>query len=88
MLKGALLGVVLLALMASSIALVDSRHESRRQFMELSKLERERDQLDVEFGKLKIEQAMLADTYRIEMEAGARLNLRFPDPVQMEMVER
>jgi cell division protein FtsL len=86
--RAALLLVVLTALVASALALIDTRQESRRQFGELTRLERERDRLEVEYGKLKIQQAMLADTQRIELEAAARVRLQFPDAARVEMIER
>lgn len=88
MIKGIALALVMLALVGACIALIDARQESRRQFITLTLLERERDQLEVEYGKLKIQQAMLADTNRIEVEAFAKLKLTFPDPAKVQMVER
>jgi len=88
MIKAFLTLALLVGLIVSSVALVDARQEGRVQFIALSKLERERDQLDVEYGKLKIQQAMLTDTNRIEVEAAEKLKLAFPDPAKVEMIER
>lgn len=81
--------IALFALLAASaIAVVYARHESRRLFVELSALDAERDELNIEFGRLQLEQATWADTHRIETLARTELGLRFPDPAQLRVIER
>jgi cell division protein FtsL len=46
--------------------------------VELQSLERERDSLDVEWGKLQLEQSTWATHERIESLARKRLGLRLP----------
>ncbi|WP_255505402.1 cell division protein FtsL [Alkalisalibacterium limincola] len=71
--------VLVAATMASAIAVVHARHEHRLQFIELTRLERERDELDIEFGRLQLEQATWADTARIEEVARNRLKMVTPE---------
>ncbi len=75
-----LVPVVLLAgaVIASAVAVVERKNESRRLFVELQQLERERDQLDVEWGRLRLEQGAWATHGRIEQVARERLDLVLP----------
>lgn len=71
-------GVLLLGTVGSAIGVVYTRHQHRQHFIELSRLERERDELNIEFGRLQLEQATWADAGRIEQVATGQLGMRFP----------
>lgn len=73
-----LLAVLLLANVATALTLVRDRHEHRLQFMALSKLEKARDDLNIEFGRLQLEQATWAESNRVDQVARARLGMLFP----------
>ena len=73
-----LMTVLVLANVATALALVRDRHEHRLQFIELSKLEKARDELNIEFGRLQLEQATWAESNRVDQVAGARLEMLFP----------
>ena len=74
-----LCGLLALAVVGSAIAVVVARHESRRSFTELEMLVAERDQLNIDWGRLQLEQATWADPNRIEKMALQELGLVFPD---------
>ena len=75
-----LLLVVLLACsIASAIGVVYMRYQHRQLFVQLSKLERERDELDIEFGRLQLEQATWAESNRVDQIARGRLGMKFPE---------
>ncbi|ROR29677.1 cell division protein FtsL [Inmirania thermothiophila] len=74
------------AVAASALAVVWSRHESRRLFAELQGLEQRRDALQVEWGRLQIEQATWAADGRIETIASGRLGMRLPAPDEIVIV--
>lgn len=65
-------------LLLSAVALVFVQHRHRALYVELQSLERERDSLDVEWGKLQLEQSTWATHERIESLARNRLGLRVP----------
>ena len=65
-------------LVLSGVALVHVKHRHRALYVELQSLERERDSLDVEWGKLQLEQSTWATHERIESLARKRLGLRLP----------
>lgn len=72
------LGVLLVMVVSSAVAVVYARHESRRQFVDLQQLSRERDELDIEWGRLQLEQGAWSSHGRIERIAREKLNMRLP----------
>jgi cell division protein FtsL len=82
------ISVLLLAVMASAIAVVWARHQGRVSFVELTRLQNERDALNVEFGRLELEQATWAAPGRVEQIARSQLGMINPAPAQVEMVHQ
>jgi len=74
-----LIAVLLVANVASAIGVIYARHRHRQLFVELSRLERSRDELNVEFGRLQLEQATVAESTRIDQIARVRLGMKFPE---------
>ncbi|MFB3067296.1 MAG: cell division protein FtsL, partial [Planctomycetota bacterium] len=74
------------ALFVSAVALVYVQHYRRMQFVELRKLERERDAMQVEWGQLKLEQSTWATHERIERLALDKLDLRIPTAAEVVLV--
>ena len=74
-----LLVVLLLATIASAIGVVYSRHRHRQLFVELTRLEHARDELNIEFGRLQLEQATWAQANRIDQVARQKLGMKFPE---------
>ena len=81
--RNVFLSLLLLATIASAIALVYAIQQSRLAFIELSKLGNERDDLNFEFGRLQLEQATWAETNRIEQVASERLGMSFPATAEL-----
>lgn len=82
------LALLLIAVIGSAISVVYARQESRRMFVELTRLSNERDDLNFEFGRLQIEQATLAETSRIEQIARTQLGLVAPGPADTVVIKR
>lgn len=78
--------LLLAATIASAIAVVQAKHRHRLAFVELSRLEAERDELNIEFGRLQLEQATWAETSRVEQLARDRLGMVFPTSEQVRVV--
>ena len=72
----------------SALALVYTKHESRKLFVELEALTNERDELNIEWGQLQIEQSTWATHGRIEQVAADKLSLVRPDPDDVYVIER
>lgn len=71
--------MLLAVVCASAVAMVESKHHSRGLFVELQQLERERDALNVDWGRLRLEQGTHATHGSIEQRAREERGLRQPD---------
>ena len=74
-----LIAVLLVASIATAIGVVYARHQHRLLFVELSRLEKARDELNIEFGRLQLEQATVAESNRIDQVARLRLGMNCPE---------
>lgn len=72
----------------SAMALIYTKHESRKLFVELEQLTNERDKLNIEWGQLQIEQSTWANHARIEQVATDDLSLLRPQPTEIYVIER
>jgi cell division protein FtsL len=70
--------VLILANLATAIGVVYARHEHRQLFVAFKRLERERDELNIDFGRLQLEQATWAESNRIDQVARNKLGMAFP----------
>ena len=80
--KNQVLLIVLLtgAILASGTGLVYTQHANRQLFIQMQKLQTERDNLEIEWELLQLEQSTLVTNIAIEEEARTRLNMLTPDP--------
>ena len=70
-----LVPVLLLLVVLSALAVVYSKHQSRKLFVELNSLQKTRDAMEVEWGQLQLEQSTWATSGRIEKLARQRLQM-------------
>jgi len=70
-------GLLLLvfAVIASSISVVYAKHQGRKLFIELQSLGDERDNMDIEWGQLQLEQSTLTTQGKVESAARKRLGM-------------
>lgn len=83
----ALTGLLCLVLL-TALGVVWTRHESRVLFVQLTSLQNQRDDLNVEYGRLELEQATWAEPRRIDEEARAKLGMVAPAPADIQLVRR
>ena len=83
-----LLVIFAIVCVISAIALVYTKHESRNLFVELEQLTTERDELNIEWGQLQIEQSTWATHARIERVAMEELSLKRPNATEIYLIER
>ena len=83
-----LLGMPLLwlAVLASAVAVVRARHESRTLFVELERLSAERDALNIEWGQQQLEQSAWSNHAFVERVAVERGRMVFPKPGEVRIV--
>ena len=80
--------LVFVATIASAIGVVQVRHEGRQRYIEVRSLLAERDELNVEYGRMQLEQATWAEMSRVERMAREELGLVPPDPKAITVVRR
>jgi len=73
-----LLVVLFVAVIFVAIKTVAHRHEARAQFVELQKLEKERDKLAAQWSRLKLEQSTMLNQVRVERLARWDLKMQMP----------
>lgn len=78
--------ILLMCALALAIVVVEMRHEARTHFARLQALQAERDALNVEWGRLLLEEGAWSQHRRIEATARARLNMDLPDPRAIRVV--
>jgi cell division protein FtsL len=74
-----LLVVLILANVATAVGVVHARQQHRNAYVELNALTTARDELNIEFSRLQLEQATWSEPNRIEQVATERLGMQFPE---------
>jgi cell division protein FtsL len=75
--------VLILANLISAIGVVHARYRHRQLFVELSRLEKSRDEINIEFSRLQLEQATWAESNRVDQIARTRLGMKTPEPADI-----
>jgi len=71
--------ILLIITFVSAISVVYVKHYNRKLFVEVQQLEKQRDNMEVEWGKLQLEQNTWATHSRIERIAREKLQMITPD---------
>lgn len=82
-----LLAMLVVAVLASAVAVVHARHLHRQAYIALSGLQTERDELNIDFGRLQLEQATWSEANRIEQVAGNRIGMRYPNDADIVVLQ-
>ena len=75
------------AVVGSAVAAVDARHEARQLFIALQTLNRDRDELNIEWRQLQIERSTWAAHARVEQLAREKLDMGVPATKDIEIVK-
>jgi cell division protein FtsL len=75
-----------LALVVCALFVVTARHQARKLFVELQAEERQARELDIEWGRLQLEQSTWAMHARIEQVAQSHLLLAVPEPKRIRVL--
>ena len=70
--------LMFLVVLASAVAVVYSKHQSRKLFVQLQALKNERDRMETEWGRMQLEQSTWATHGRIERLARKKLDMKIP----------
>ena len=80
--------VLLLLTITSALAVIYSRHESRKLVGELQQLNQQIDDLNIEWGRLQLEQSAWSAHGRIEKIAVSKLNMKLPDADEIVYIKQ
>ena len=73
-----LVGFLSVGVVVSALGVVYTKHQTRSLFVDVQRLEIERDRMNVDWGRLQIEQSTLATQARIENIAHGKLAMNIP----------
>lgn len=80
------LSLLVVLVTASAVTVVYARHLNRTVFIDLQQLQQQRDAMNVEWGKLQLEQSTFATHSKIESVARQRLGMQMPNIEEIKMV--
>jgi len=75
------------AVLASAAGVVYVKHEARTLFVELEKLSSERDRLNIEWGRLQLEQSAWSAHGFVEQVANRQLHMTLPSATEVKIVQ-
>ncbi len=82
----AMMALLIVAVFLSALAVIDARNENRMLFARLQQLRQQRDQINVEWGQLLLEQSTWSTHARIEQVATQKLGMVMPQHVEIVVV--
>ena len=66
------------AVLVTALTVIYAQHESRKSFVELQELQKVRDEIDVQWGRLQLEQGAWTTHGRVEQIARNKLDMEIP----------
>jgi len=74
------------AALGSAVGAIWCKHRARESFVELEALNARRDNLEIEWGQLQLEQSAWSTHAFVERVAGTKLHMAMPPPKDIEIV--
>ena len=75
------------AVLGSAAGVVYVKHQARTLFIELEKLSSERDRLNIEWGRLQLEQSSWSAHGFVEQVASRQLRMTMPSATEVKIVQ-
>ena len=82
------LPVLWIAVLTSAGTVIYSRHQARDLFVRLEKLNADRDALEMEWGRLQLEQSAWSSHAFVERVANAKLKMGLPQTQDVRIVRQ
>lgn len=82
-----LLPVLWLGVLASAVGVIYTRHQARELFVHLEQLNAQRDALDMEWGRLQLEQSAWSSNAFVESVANRKMNMQLPQTPDVRIVK-
>jgi len=79
--------VLWIAVIASAVAITYFSHLCREQYTQLTALQREANELQVQYGRYLLEQSAWGSLQRVESMAVSKLGMRTPEVDEIVMVK-
>ena len=79
--------LLLILVLLSGTGLVYSQHQSRQLFIALQGLQARRDELNIDWELLKLEESTLNTALMVDQAAHDRLHMLLPDPASVVYVK-
>ena len=77
--RSAVIMVLVFTVLVSAVSVVQTQHVSRKVFMEIEQLKKDRDLLNEEWGRLQLEQSTWALDERVEHTVKEELDMYVPE---------
>jgi len=77
-----------LATLGTAAGAIYTKHRERELFVELERLNARRDNLEIEWGQLQLEQSAWSTHAFVERVASTKLHMDMPPPKQIEVTQR
>jgi cell division protein FtsL len=81
-----LIPVLWLAALGSAAGAIYCKHRARELFVELERLNGRRDNLEIEWGQLQLEQSAWSTHAFVERVASTKLHMAMPPPKEIEII--
>jgi cell division protein FtsL len=85
-LLGVTVAVLWVVALGSAAGAIYSKHRARELFVSLERLNNQRDNLEVEWGQLQLEQSAWSTHAFVERVASTKLKMATPPPKDIELV--
>ena len=72
--------------LGSAAGAIYCKHRARQMFVELEQLNARRDNLEIEWGQLQLEQSAWSTHAFVERVASAKLHMAMPPPKEIEII--
>ncbi len=82
------LPVLWFTVMGSAVQVIYARHKARDMFVRLEQLNAERDSLEMEWGRLQLEQSYWSSHAFVERVANAKLQMNLPQMRDVRIVRQ
>lgn len=69
-----------------AISVVENRYQVRHLYTQLQKLEKQRDELNLTWGRIRLQKSTLINHTEIERQARDQLNMKMPDVVDIKVI--
>lgn len=78
--------ILAMVVVVCALAVVTARHQARKLFIELQAEQKKSRDLDIEFGRLQLEQSTWAMHARIEQIASGQLHMVAPETKKIQVL--